>query len=254
MLDDYLSSFIRSYSLQLAADAEKMNFKGSVTVIGKKIGRPSQRLTLHQRDLKITSASIIKHHKNGTDKITISRINIQKTYDEVRLHTDEMLQPGLYTVTLEFSGTIKAKSMHGLYPCYFDHDGKHKLLLATQFESHYARSVFPCIDEPEAKATFDLTLETTAGLQVLSNTPITSQTKTSYGKQLTSFETTPIMSTYLLAFVIGEMHCSEAKTKDGIIVRTWASVAQPLSFTTYATKEAVDILEFLPTISRHLFR
>jgi aminopeptidase N len=48
--------------------------------------------------------------------------------------------------------------MHGLYPCYFEIDGKKQELLATQFESHHAREVFPCVDEPAAKPTFDLTI------------------------------------------------------------------------------------------------
>ncbi len=235
----------RNYALSVTPDAEKMNFTGTVTITGTKIGRPSKRLTFHQKDLVITKATATKHDKKGTQQeVNLERINTHQTYNEVRLHASEMLYPGEYTITLEFSGTIKAKSMQGLYPCYFEHDGKQKMLLATQFESHFAREVFPCIDEPEAKATFELALTTPADLTVLSNTPAVSETKQPHGKKLTRFEPTPIMSTYLLAFVIGEMHSSEAKTKDGITIRTWATVAQPNSFTEYATREAVTILEF----------
>jgi len=50
--------------------------------------------------------------------------------------------------------------MHGIYPCYYRQDDEIHELIATQFESHHAREVFPCIDEPEAKATFELTLTT----------------------------------------------------------------------------------------------
>lgn len=233
----------KKYDLYIKPDAVSMKFSGSVTITGNKTGRPSQRITLHQKDLKITSATVEKHGKNGVAEVKIERINVQKSYDELRLHADEMLYPGLYTIKLEFEGII-TKPMHGLYPCYFQHEGQEKVLLATQFESHYAREVFPCIDEPEAKATFDLTLETPKGQMVLGNTPVASDESTSEGTLKTTFETTPVMSTYLLAFVIGEMHCAEAKTKDGIIMRTWATVAQPKKSLSYANNEAVDILEF----------
>ncbi len=150
--------------------------------------------------------------------------------------------------------------MHGLYPCFYEHEGKKKKLLATQFESHHAREVFPCVDEPEAKAIFDLTLTTPKRETVLSNTPIKkssvfrgqeSEKEKSFSKlttdnrlMKTTFETTPRMSTYLLAFAVGEIHCSESKTQDGITMRTWATVAQPKSFTKFANDEAVKVLEF----------
>lgn len=231
-----------NYSLDLTLDKKTMSFSGSVIIKGRKTGRPSQRITFHQKGLKITEASIVKHDKNGSSDVEISRINIQKSLDEVRLHSESNLYPGEYTVKLSFEGKI-TDPMHGLYPCYFEHDGQKKLLLATQFESHHAREVFPCIDEPEAKATFDLTLTTPKDEVVLANTPMVDQ-KTDDGLSTTTFETTPIMSTYLLAFVTGEMHSVEAKTKDGIIIRTWATVAQPKEFLNYANDEGVKILEF----------
>ncbi len=229
------------YELSLEPDADKMAFTGTVVITGKKAGRPSQRITLHQKDLKVTSAKI---EKLGKDKKTIhvDRINTHNKYHEARLHSKDMLFPGEYKLTLEFSGIINDQ-MHGLYPCYFEHKGTKKKLLATQFESHHAREVFPCIDEPEAKATFDLTLTTQKDETVLSNTPVKTQ-KENDGQLVTTFETTPIMSTYLLAFVTGEMHSVEAKTKSGQLVRTWGTVAQPLNFMQYANDEGVKILEF----------
>jgi aminopeptidase N len=82
-------------------------------------------------------------------------------------------------------------------------------LLATQFESHHAREVFLCVDEPEAKATFDLTLVTEAGIEVISNTPVKEQHEDN-DQLITSFETTPVMSTYLLAWVVGKLDYKEA--------------------------------------------
>lgn len=230
------------YLLSLAPDVETMKFTGQVEISGKKIGRPSQRIVLHQKYLKVTKAVLTKHDKKGTEAITIDRINHQNSFDEVRLHAKQMLYPGHYTIKLWFEGTINDK-MHGVYPCYFDHKGTKKRLLATQFESHHAREVFPCIDEPEAKATFDLTLTSPIDEQVIANTPILKQQKKA-DKLITIFETTPVMSTYLLAFVIGELHSVEAKTKDKVLVKTWATVAQPKSSLTYANNEAKALLEF----------
>lgn len=232
-----------NYKLSIEIDAENMNFSGNVVIFGQKTGRPSKRITLHQQDLKIASASVIKHAKTGEEEISLERINTQKTFDEVRLHSSSLLYPGKYSIKIEFSGRI-TEQMHGLYPCSYKYKGKEKKIFATQFESHHAREVFPCIDEPEAKATFDLTLITSAGETVLSNTPIKEQLKAQGSRLKTVFETTPIMSTYLLAFASGELQYVESKTKDGVMVRSWATIAQNKSHLEYANNEAVDILEF----------
>lgn len=230
------------YGLEIDLDAKNKKFSGVVRVSFKKNGRPSQRVTFHQKELKITGAKLKSFHKGQEKDISLSRINTQKSLDELRLHTDETLFPGEYEAEISFEGKI-TDPMHGLYPCYFTHEGKKKVMFATQFESHHAREVFPCVDEPEAKATFKLTLSSPKGLEVISNTPVEKQDK-SEDKVETVFEKTPIMSTYLLAFVAGELHSVEAKTKDGIAMRTWATIAQPKEFLTYANDEAVRIIEF----------
>ncbi|HET8991608.1 MAG TPA: M1 family metallopeptidase [Candidatus Saccharimonadales bacterium] len=230
------------YDLTLDLNDKDLLFSGLVKITGKKIGRPSKRLTLHSKDLVIKNAKLSYKTKNGMERIEIARINQQKSFDELRLHSDHLLYPGEYIVELEFSGEI-TKQMHGIYPCFFDHEGQSKKLIASQFESHHAREAFPCVDEPEAKATFDLTLITAKDQEVLANTPCRDQ-QVENSKLVSRFETSPLMSCYLLAFVSGEMHCAKAKTKDGIEVRSWASLAQPKSHLDFANQEAVKILEF----------
>ncbi|MCA9325314.1 M1 family metallopeptidase [Candidatus Saccharibacteria bacterium] len=232
----------KHYNLSLQIDPELMTFTGTVQISGKKTGRPSQRITMHQKGLDVTSARIVKHDKKqGEAAITVARINTQKSYDEVRLHTDEKLFPGEYDVIMDFSGKI-TRNMEGIYPCFFKHDGQDKKLIATQFESHHAREAFPCIDEPEAKATFDLTLTTPKTSVVLANTPVKTQEKTSK-TVTTKFETTPVMSTYLLAFAFGEMGFLEAQTKDGVLVRSYAT-PDNVKHTEFALDVAVKCLEF----------
>lgn len=232
-----------NYQLELRLDDEAMTFSGTVAIRGKKTGRPSQRLTFHQKDLKITGARIIKIDKKDEKAISVDRIILQKSFDEVRLHAAEMLYPGSYHVVIDFEGSI-TRPMNGIYPCFFTHGGKEKKLVATQFESHHAREAFPCIDEPEAKATFDLALVTPKqnSQTVIANMPVRSSLNE--GDVVTTiFETTPKMSTYLLAFVYGDMDHLEAKTKDGVLVRTYAT-PDNVKHTQFALDVAVKCLEF----------
>jgi len=229
------------YELDLIPDRDAMTFIGTVTITGKKVGRPSQRITLHQKDLKITSASIIKHEKNGDTKVMVDRINTHAGFDEVRLHSKKELYAGKYTVRLEFSGKI-TRAMDGIYPCFFKEGEVEKKLIATQFESHFARQVFPCVDEPEAKATFDLILTTPQDEAVISNTPIKSQ-KPVGDFTRTAFETTPKMSTYLLAFVYGDMKYKESKTKQGVVIRIYATPGN-IDRADFALETAARCLEF----------
>jgi len=231
-----------SYTVFVALDPNKLTFSGTVTINGAKVGRPSKRITFHQKDLRIIKATITKHAKEGTENIPIKRINTHSAYDEVRLHTETDVYPGTYSVTISYSGSI-SNDMHGIYPSRFIKDGVQKVILATQFESHHAREALPCIDEPEAKATFNLTVQAPKELTVLSNTPEL-DTSISGGTKTVRFDTTPRMSTYLLAFVAGDLHCKSAKTKQGIEVRSWCAVNQPKRMLNYSVDEAVKILEF----------
>lgn len=230
------------YELYLEPDREAAVFSGRVKITGQKTGRPSKRLTLHQKGLKIKSAEMLFYDKRkGPIKIGLSRINTHGRFDEVRLHAAELLFPGRYELTLEFSGKI-TEQMHGIYPCKFSRGGKPKQLIATQFESHYAREVFPCIDEPEAKATFDLSLLVPKDETVIANTPVKKQIPKG-NKVLASFETTPKMSSYLLAFAYGELGFKEKKTKRGITVRAYAT-PNNVKFTDFALDAAADCLDF----------
>lgn len=227
-----------NYKLDLILFKETLKFSGKVIIKGKKVGRPSHRLTLHQNGLKITKAIITKHDKQGKADIPVARLNQHRLFNEVRLHADKLIYPGNYTVTLEFEGTI-TDAMNGLYPSRY---GKNQVILGTQFESHHAREVFPCIDEPEAKATFDLTLTTPKDDVVLANTPVIAESENGSVKT-TTFEQTPIMSTYLLAFVVGDIAHKEATTKDGVLIRAYAT-ANNVKHVDFALDMAVKSLEF----------
>lgn len=227
------------YELDLVPSKDKMSFSGKVVISGKKTGPPSGRLTFHQKDLKISKAKITKLDKKGEKDLRVSRINTQDKFNEVRLHSSETLYGGYYKVEIEFSGNI-TDHMHGMYPGYFDN--RKKKIISTQFESHHAREVFPSIDEPEAKAVFELTLRTPTDETVISNTPVKKQLKKA-DLLITKFEPTPKMSTYLLAFVYGELKYKEAKTTDGVLVRVYAT-PKNIKHADFALQTAVKCLEF----------
>ena len=136
--------------------AEEKSFSGTVIISGESTG---ESISLHSKELTIHSVTIDNQPAEFS----------HDEFDELRLSRLD-LSSGQHTVRVEFSGTI-TDAMHGLYPCYFTHDGVKKQLFATQFESHHAREVFPCIDEPAAKATYDVTLKTAPDLTSLAICP-----------------------------------------------------------------------------------
>ena len=208
--------------------AEEKEFSGTVIISGDST---SESISLHSKGLTIQSATI----DNQPADVSFGE------FDELRL-SQPNLKNGNHTIHIDFSGTI-TDAMHGLYPCYFTHDGVKKQLFATQFESHHAREVFPCVDEPAAKAEYDLTLVTQTGITVLGNMPVKSEEEN--GDSLTTtFEKTPRMSSYLLAFVIGELHKKSAHTKSGVEVNVWATPAQNENTLDFALDIATRSIDF----------
>jgi aminopeptidase N len=233
-----------NYQIEINPDRETKKISGTAVITGQKTGRPSQRLTFHQHGLTVTEATITKRDKKGEQSFTAVRISHHKSYDEVRLHTEELLYAGQYTITLKYTGKVQ-DSMHGVYLSNYELDGKKQTLVATQLESHHAREAFPCVDEPEAKATFDLTLVSPIGESAIANTPSKSEEEKD-GKLYTTFETTPKMSTYLVAFVYGDLQYKETKSTSGIDVRVWSTKVQPLDSLDFAldtAKRAIDFFE-----------
>jgi aminopeptidase N len=216
------------YQLALDLDRPKRTFSGVVTIKGT-VPDGSDSVSVHAKELTISSAAV-----DGIDTPFMAGKDDELTLSDIT--------PGTHDVTFTFTGTI-SDAMHGLYPCYYDHDGTKKELLATQFESHHAREVFPCVDEPEAKATFDVTLTTESDITVLGNMPVLSQ-QTNDGRLETTFATTPRMSTYLLAWVAGDLHRKTATTSGGVEVNVWATPAQSSESLDFALDVATRTIDF----------
>lgn len=216
------------YNISLVIDQPKRMFKGTTTIEGI-----------------VTHNKIVTHAKNLTfESVTIDGKAaewVQGQDDEITM-TLPNLTPGKHIVTIAYQGQIN-NQLHGLYVSTYQHGGLTKEMLVTQLESHYAREVFPCVDEPAAKATYDVTISTQGSSTVLGNMPIKHQSSEG-GRLITTFETTPLMSTYLLAFVVGELQSISKQTNSGVTVSVWSTPAQPTQGLNFALEHAVNSIEF----------
>lgn len=219
-----------NYQLSLDIERPGRSFSGTVTIHGE-LDSSAERLGVHAKDLGIETVLI-----DG------KQASWEQAENDVLWISHPDLKPGGHIVVIGFNGTI-TDAMHGMYPCYYVHDGVKKELIATQFESHHAREVFPCIDEPEAKATFDVTLTTETDVTVLGNLHPTSQ-RTENDRLVTTFATTPRMSTYLLAWVYGELQKKTAYTSGDVEVNVYATPAQSPDSLDFALDHAVKTIEF----------
>ena len=229
-VEHYIEKFVpEHYDLFLDLSRETKTFSGKVTITGQ---AQSDRISLHQKDLEIASVEVAGEARPFT-----------VDHDNEALHI-ELAEAGQVEVVFAFSGKI-TDNMTGIYPSYYTVDGVKKEVLSTQFESHFAREAFPCVDEPEAKATFDLSLrfDQAEGELALSNMPeidVENRKETGIWK----FETTPRMSSYLLAFVAGDLQGVTAKTKNGTLVGVYSTKAHPLSNLDFSLDIAVRSIEF----------
>jgi tricorn protease interacting factor F2/3 len=180
-----------AYALSLDVDFANLAFHGTVHLRGQ-LDTPSLRLNAVQ--LQIGRAV------SGSAPLTVKTLEASQ---EIQL---DGIPAGAQEVELEFSGKVSEEALLGLYrsrqpPGY---------VLATQFESSGARRMFPCLDRPDQKATFDFEITVDPDLAVIFNTPASAKTSVG-GKQRIRFAKTPRMSTYLVFLAIGKFDALEGK-------------------------------------------
>lgn len=146
-------------------------------------------------------------------------------------------------IEIGYHGSLN-ENMQGAYISTYEYEGKTETIVATQFESHYAREAFPCIDEPAAKAVFELSITTDADDLVLANTPKIESRPVMDGFMISVFQSTPRMSTYLLAWVIGKFHGKTVKNGHGVEITTYCALNQDVDVVDFANEVAARSLEF----------
>jgi puromycin-sensitive aminopeptidase len=204
------------YDLVLAPDLDAATFTGSeaVAVI---IAEPIDKLVLHALDLVITDAWLSRGDEH---------IEVTPTYDTdaetVTLALATTAAPGDWTLHADFAGELNDKLVGFYRSTFTDDDGRTRTLACTQFESTHARRAFPCWDEPAFKATFAVTLEVANGLLAVSNAAEVADEAIGDGRRRVRFATTMVMSTYLVAFVVGPLEATEPVDVDGVPLRVIA--------------------------------
>src|SRR3989344_1498732 len=225
------------YEIHLKPDLEAFVFEGEETV-HLYLKKPSKTLTLHSVDLEIESAEVI-----GVEFAE------QITYDEKAETATFVFKNNLPKDTLKlkvlFRGILNDR-MHGFYRSSFQHEGKTKHIATTQFESTDARRAFPCFDEPAMKASFEISLTVPSSHAAISNTMPTEIKEHEAGFKTVSFAPSPLMSTYLLAFIVGDFEHIEKRTKDGVLVRVFVTPGKKKQ-AEFALDCAVKIVSFFNT-------
>ena len=206
------------YDIRLTPDLNAFTFAGEETV-AITVREPVTEIVLNAIELTIHSVSVV-----GPDGQPLqARVSLNEENEQAILHFPRQLAPGAWTLQLTFSGILNDK-LHGFYrSTYTNAEGEDKILASTQFESTDARRAFPCWDEPALKAVFHVTLVIDETLTAISNASVVRETRlpATHQKELV-FADTMKMSTYLVAFIVGEFESTDPIDVDGTPLRVWA--------------------------------
>lgn len=189
-----------NYNLFFEVDSDNFKFFGKEE-IELEVKKPTSEIILNAVDLDINDVHLSYKKKSLKPKIKLEN-------EKLRLKFNEPIK-GLAKLTIEFTGKL-TDTLLGFYRSKYTLKGKEKYLATTQFEAPYARRAFPCFDEPEYKATFDVTMKISKNLKAISNMPIKEQ-RTEGSKKVIKFHRTPKMSTYLLYLGVGDFEFLEDK-------------------------------------------
>ncbi|KAF8461376.1 peptidase family M1-domain-containing protein [Kalaharituber pfeilii] len=195
-----------NYKLTLEPNFDTFTFEGTV-VIDLDVVKDTSEISVNALELKIHSAKIT------AGGVSAEESNSIKFNDDKQMATigfKETLRAGSKAVlTIAFQGILNDK-MAGFYrSSYKAEDGSTKYLATTQMEPTDARRAFPCFDEPALKATYEVSLIADKNLTCLSNMDVKSEEELPSRKRKVNFNKSPPMSTYLLAFIVGDLRYIE---------------------------------------------
>ena len=207
-----------SYRLRVEPDLEAATFSGTEE-IEVRVHDQTDQIVLNAAELEINEAVVVPP---AGDPVT-AQVALDEEAERAILRLPAPLAKGDATVRLSFRGALNDK-LRGFYRSTFtDEQGVTRTIATTQMESTDARRVFPCWDEPDRKATFEITLVVDEGLEAYSNSPVAEEkvVKGDDGlpKREVGFKPTMKMSTYLVAFVIGPLEGTDPIDVGGVPVR-----------------------------------
>ena len=202
------------YRLTVEPDADAGTFTGAVAV-DLDVITATDTLICNAADLDLADAWV--QESDGTRHHAI--IAPDPDTERVSFTIETPLAPGAYQLFVGFAGRLDGR-LRGIYRSTFtDADGAEQHLVVTQFEATDARRAFPCWDEPSFKATFAITLVVPAEHMAVSNAAEIGRTPADGNRVAVEFATTMVMSTYLVAFVVGPLEITEPVDAGGVPVR-----------------------------------
>ena len=201
-----------NYKLTFTPDLDKATFEGDETIT-LRVLKATNEITLNAADIDFHDVTITA--AGATQK---AKVTLVKEKEEAVLAVDKPLPAGSATVHISYSGILNSE-MRGLY---LGKDDQGRKYAATQFEATDARRAFPSFDEPDYKATFDITAVADKGQVAISNYKIVSDMPGPGDKHTVKFATTAKMSSYLAALVVGNFEYVEGSV-EGIPIRVYST-------------------------------
>ncbi|TFK04341.1 c-C chemokine receptor type 5-like [Platysternon megacephalum] len=200
-------------------------FKGTSTV-GFSCQNATNLILIHSKQLNYTLQSgflVSLQGVGGSSPPPISKTWLETQTQYLVVQLQGQLEKGKsYELVSSFTGEL-ADDLAGFYRSEYVEDGVTRVVATTQMQAPDARKAFPCFDEPAMKANFTVTLIHSPSHTALSNMPVQSSTQQTIDGttwNVTVFQTTPKMSTYLLAFIVSQFEAVEAM-QDKVLIRIW---------------------------------
>ncbi|KAL5144734.1 Aminopeptidase M1 [Glycine soja] len=216
----------KRYDLRLKPDLVAHRFAGSVAV-HLDIVPATSFIVLNAAELSVSNDAVSFTNQDSSKVIKPSRVELFENDEILVLEFPEELPIGFGVLSIRFEGILNDR-MKGFYRSTYEHNGEKKTMAVTQFAPADARRCFPCWDEPSCKilqASFKITLDVPSELVALSNMPIVEEI-TDGNLKTVSYQESPIMSTYLVAVVVGLFDYVEDHTSDGVKVRVYCQVGK----------------------------
>jgi len=207
------------YEVRFVPDADALSFDGQVAIT-LEVLEPTARITLNAVDMRFRKVSLRTVDDRAQPLEPL--VAIDAAAQTATFTFAEPLAKGRYQLSMDYSGKIGTQA-NGLFAIDYDTPKGKRRALYTQFENADARKFIPSWDEPNYKATFDMTVTAPAGQMAVSNMPITEVAELADGSQRVSFASSPKMSTYLLFFGLGDFEratLQAGETEIGVLTQT----------------------------------
>ncbi len=203
------------YDLELAPDLESFTFDGHVS-IAVAVADPTSEFVLNAIELEIDEAYLAAADGRV---VGVGDVEYLTAAERIIVRFTETVPTGEWQLVLRFRGVLNDR-LHGFYrSTYTDSEGVERVLATTQFEATDARRAFPCWDEPDLKAVFGVTLIVPEHLAAVSSGPVIREESLGDGRRKVVFADTMVMSTYLLAFIVGDLEATDPVDVDGVPLR-----------------------------------